>query len=640
MINENDIVEDIVNLNLTLNILSIVNNYQLQNGIRNKDYERYINFCAKKINKIRKDFKITQGKRKFKKISIDEFNAKDSKLLLIQLLECERKWALASNYNKNMTELDHIVSDWRYKSKLKFKQASEEAVKLYNICKARADDQTILESEAYKCFLTASYNFYIRKFDIANDEYKKARDIYQNLTSKKDYIDALTYKDKINSINLQIRFCENNIKEKGKEVNLIFEQKEDEEEIIITKNVSLDTRNNHDVFEPNLYFEKSDTEFGIKINGSTIPIKNENVKNKLLKLEEYSLAIRIENDMTKKQNFFSDLFNLIDDCLKMTKVDKAEKSKDGENIIQVFNKIITYFTLLKINYQIWKTTIYLETYKLIFVNDNLILQILEKDNVKLQVKPQEIIKLYDNYIQYVNMIKTSDKEGINDLQFKILGFSEQVLNTLKIYYTSIVYLCLKKYEESYNLVAYFDQSWLEIEKTYELNKFSAYNQRDLDSLIKDGRKLKEFSKFLSLKIYARLNIDKNKHLLELTSKKNHKDTKENLENGVNKEIKIKCNSSLYSSIKGNKESINQENFQVFKDFSKIDYKEYKETIKNANFGNYSNIIQFPPAFQVLHPKPISFDILYNQLSYPDLKEKVKEKESKGILRSVFGLFGS
>lgn len=635
--NDNDIVEEIVNLNLTLNILSIINTYQLQNGIRNKDYERYIGFCAKKISKIRQEFKLTQGKKKFKKISISEENAKDSKLLLIQLLECERKWALASNYNKNMTELDHIVPEWRYKAKLKFKQASEESLKLLNICKVRADEQTILEAEAYNCLINANYNFYIRKFNIANDEYKRAKDIYQGILLKKDYIDALTYKDKINSINLQIRFCENNSKEKGKEINMIFDPKEEEEEIIVPKNVSNEIKQSHDVFEPDLCFEKSDTEFGLKINGSTFPIKNETVKNKLIKLEEYSLAIRLESDLSKKQNFFSDLFNLIDDCQKLTKIDKAEKSKDGESIIQVFNKILTYFSLLKINYQIWKTAIYLETYKSIFTNDNLILQILEKDNLKLQVKPQEIIKLYDNYIQYVNMIKTSDKDGINELQFKIYGFTEQILGSLKIFYTSIVYLCTKKYEEAYNLVAHFDQTWLEVEKNYELNKFNNYNQRDLESLMNDGKKLSEFSKFLSIKIYTKMNIDRNKNLLELTTKKGH--NKENQDNN-NKEIKIKCNSSLYSSLKGNKESINQENFEVFKNFSKLSYKEYQDTIKNLNFSNYSNIIQFPPAFQVLHPKPISFDILYNQLSYPNLTEKTKEKESKGILRSVFGLFGS
>ena len=57
--------------NYKLDILLSSSSYQNQNGVRLNDYNRYSHFCGKKINKLRKLLKITQGKRKFGKIPID-----------------------------------------------------------------------------------------------------------------------------------------------------------------------------------------------------------------------------------------------------------------------------------------------------------------------------------------------------------------------------------------------------------------------------------------------------------------------------------------------------------------------------------------------------------------------------------------
>jgi signal recognition particle subunit SRP68 len=62
-----------------LDILLSVSSFQNQNGIRLNDYYRYSRFCGKKINKLRKLLKITQGKRKYGKIMIDNEVAQKAK---------------------------------------------------------------------------------------------------------------------------------------------------------------------------------------------------------------------------------------------------------------------------------------------------------------------------------------------------------------------------------------------------------------------------------------------------------------------------------------------------------------------------------------------------------------------------------
>ena len=55
---------------LKMDILLATSSMQHQNGLRVGDYLRYSHFCRKKIQKLRKLFKLSQGKKKFKKLPI------------------------------------------------------------------------------------------------------------------------------------------------------------------------------------------------------------------------------------------------------------------------------------------------------------------------------------------------------------------------------------------------------------------------------------------------------------------------------------------------------------------------------------------------------------------------------------------
>ena len=52
---------------LKIDILLATSSMQHQNGVRAGDYLRYGHFCRKKIQKLRKQFNLTQGKRKYQK---------------------------------------------------------------------------------------------------------------------------------------------------------------------------------------------------------------------------------------------------------------------------------------------------------------------------------------------------------------------------------------------------------------------------------------------------------------------------------------------------------------------------------------------------------------------------------------------
>lgn len=61
--------------------------------------DEYYNYCSKKINRLRKTCKLTQGRKKFeeKNVSIEDVN-KNQVALQILLFTAERNWAHAINF--------------------------------------------------------------------------------------------------------------------------------------------------------------------------------------------------------------------------------------------------------------------------------------------------------------------------------------------------------------------------------------------------------------------------------------------------------------------------------------------------------------------------------------------------------------
>ena len=117
-------------------ILLVTSSMQNQNGLRVNDYLRYSHFCRKKINKLRKLFKLTQGKRKYQKNEITADKITDNKILLIVILECERNWAYGMYHKQELTELGTDIKRLRYQIMRKFKRSDDELSDELNECNA------------------------------------------------------------------------------------------------------------------------------------------------------------------------------------------------------------------------------------------------------------------------------------------------------------------------------------------------------------------------------------------------------------------------------------------------------------------------------------------------------------------------
>lgn len=158
--------------------------------------------------RLRKIYKLTQEKKKkFTKVIVNPQNIVDSKTLLIPVLDIERKWAQGMSLRQELTNVGREIKKLRYSIKKKFSKVAQQAESLNALCQIVGNSQTKLESEAYFLSLNANLLLTKRKFNEALDCLKKSQKIYEMLYQLKDTIEAIPYREKINSLQASIRLC-------------------------------------------------------------------------------------------------------------------------------------------------------------------------------------------------------------------------------------------------------------------------------------------------------------------------------------------------------------------------------------------------------------------------------------------------
>jgi hypothetical protein len=80
---------------------------------------------------------------------------------------------------------------------------------------------------------------------------------------------------------------------------------------------------------------KDGESFDIKYQGMVIPIKNEKLKFNLNRINEVTEKIEAESDLSKKINAFTDIFNILDEVVKVIKKEKSEETQQTESKILI-----------------------------------------------------------------------------------------------------------------------------------------------------------------------------------------------------------------------------------------------------------------------------------------------------------------
>jgi hypothetical protein len=399
---------------------------------------------------------------------------------------------------------------------------------------------------------------------------------------------------------------------------------------------------------------KDGESFDIKYQGIVIPIKNEKLKINFNKINEISNKIEEEQDLSKKINIFTDVFNVIDEIVKILKKEKSEEGNqttDSKKILninhtdfsKIYTKLLSYIQNFKLKKYVDKNLIYINNYSQDFMNLNIITEIFDKDNMKLKVKPQEMIKLYDNLLEYQSQLINLEKENPDQSYVLDLNFKTKIYNIYKIYYVSLFYLLNKKYEDVYTIMHHLLEKIRDANEIYEeQGLFSISSMKEIKNNLINLEKL---IRFIISKSFVKTTKEKDaqKSNYIMQGNKMIVDGENATSNQKKeKEKKIKFHGWMHDEMQEGafcNDELTADNFEILRENVKISYEEYLEAKDKLNYNNYSHIIQFPPNSTLLSPKPIIYDLTFQKLQYPDLEKKMK-KEDKGILGRAFGYFFS
>jgi hypothetical protein len=289
---------------------------------------------------------------------------------------------------------------------------------------------------------------------------------------------------------------------------------------------------------------------------------------------------------------------------------------------KIVAKLLNYIQHLRLKKYIEKNLVYIDDYGKDLLSPNVLNDILEKDNVKLRVKPQEMFKLFNNLIEYQNQLYNLEKENPDQSYLSEIKFHIDAYNCFKMFYVSLFYLLNKKYEDTYTIISYLEEKVKEVQEYYDVHGLDKVNSVSQLKIELDN--LNKLSEFILTKCYVKMSkgkVNQNKMIVDSEVKK----------------PKVKFNGYLEDQLIGNHDILTPETFNLFKDKLKISYDEYIEAIEKCNYNNYSHLVQLPPNVDLLTPKPINYDLTFQRFNYPNLQERMK-KQDKGILGRALGYF--
>eukprot|EP00347_Sterkiella_histriomuscorum_P021997 403332041 len=644
-------------------LLILVKSSQNQNGLRHNDYGRYHKYCIRKIYRMRKSLKFTQGRKQYSQKLVTPAEAsRNNKYLLLVIFKCEANWASAmqmkqvisgqgaaqakASQDPNLQALfNRNPNRVKYHARKRLQKAYATAKDLQKVASESLDGYQQKEVEAYVASMLAVYEMEIKDYKNAMDNLLKSKIVYEKISQYKDSLEAIIYKEKISQIDTLLRLCSFSLKgmqnkeEEQKHLDSLIQnypqKKELEEQIIKVKS---DTRKEQ--------IEKIDE---ITYNNKSVPLKTEKLKQVFKRVESHMHEIQEawENTNfdagTQIKNYLQ-LVNILEDAALVIKKEKAEESKKSEQSGQLYNILISYVQKLKQQSSIDRNLLQAKT-----LSKKIDLETLfSNQKLKSELRPQNIVRFYEKVIKAQRSIINMEKDIIDPYKTLEFEFYETLYNTYIKYYIGLHYANDRSYQDAFLILQRVNT---DIESTID---FAQKNGLQGQKVKKDLQDLQDnLLKNLNLlicKCHAKLLQQQHEEIQKVQSELSSMqvDTETQL-----KQVKFdNLYDILFTSSGKQKEHTHQK--VRFTD-DKLDVLEQggknlkiqntigdKKAIEvdKLKISKQFKLVNPIPKFQSVPATPQFFDLAGAYLTYPDLDESIaKYKVQGGLFSKISGFFG-
>ncbi|XP_029359174.1 signal recognition particle subunit SRP68 [Echeneis naucrates] len=564
---------------LGLEILQIIKESQQQHGLRHGDYQRYRGYCSRRLRRLRKTLGFKMGNRhKFigKKVTVDMLS--DSRYLLLVLMEAERAWS----YAMQLKQEANTEPRKRFHLLARLRKAAKHSEKLEKLCESpQVDAKTKLEAQAYTAYLSGMVEFELQKWKRAMEAFNKCKTIYEKLASAFTEELAVLYRQRVDEISPNIRYCAYNIGDQNA-INDLMQMR-------LTGGGGGMMAEKLEALITQARTKQAATMSEVEWRGRTVPVKIDKARIFLLGLADNEAAIAQAANEETKEHLYETLLAECRDTIQAVREElkieakQRERSSDADSgkvsNLQFLHSYLTYIklcTLVKRNESMAHTL-------------QGKLKEPETDESKRGPRPQDLIRLYDIILQ--SLAELSTLQGLEDDHIfqKEVSLKTLVYKAYRCFFIAQSYVLVKKWSEA--LVLY--------ERVLKYAKEVQSKAKSLNNSLKDLPDVQE--------LIAKVNAEK--YSLQAAA---ILDTDETAE--IPSQQQAKDNTPLCDRL---------ETFRL----------------DPALVGKQPNLVQFPPDFQPIPCKPLFFDLALNHVAFPPLDDKVEQKGKGGLTGYIKGIFG-
>ncbi|XP_074647585.1 signal recognition particle subunit SRP68-like [Tubulanus polymorphus] len=571
-----------------VDILRLIKEAHLQHGLRHGDYQRYRSYCARRIRRIRKSLHFPQGnKYKVQHKKITEDMLKDSRYLCLPLMESERAWSYAmqlkSEANTEPRKKFHMIS--------RLKKAVSHADDLEKLCKSgRVDARTKLEAQAYSSWMQGTLYFEQENWKLCMELFTKAKTIYEKLSTAFTEDLQVLYKQRVEEIAPNIRYCAYNIGDKSAIDDLMqMRLKSGKEDLLTSQIDDLLTQTRE---------KQTATLSEVSWRGHQIPVKNEKVRLFLLSVQASEKEIKEATTIDSKISVYESMFKECIDALQALRDELkndpnfkiAQKGQKIEGQVSKLQMLHTYVTYLRLTKTIERNLLMIQN-----LEEGLHSKKQQREGKKIP-KPQDLARLYEIIVQNLtdipNLPGFEDDDSIQtEVDTEILGYK-----AFRCFYIAKTYASVKKWPEALALY--------ERVLKYANQSLAGYKS------FKDSKSEK-----------VTIAVTKLNKLVQTVDG-----------------LKYSCHAASILDVDNLTEQTASMSIQSKKPL--IDRLDEYVTDSSLT-GKKPNLVPFPPDFQPIACKPLFFDLALNHLEFPSLDDKVEQKRGGGITGFVKGwLWGS
>nr|CAB3266573.1 signal recognition particle subunit SRP68 [Phallusia mammillata] len=592
---DNEVIKTEASL-FSLDMLHVIKDAQAQHGLRHGDYQRYHGYCNRKLKRIRKVLKFRMGeKRRVTPKKITESLFSDPRYMLMLLMTSERAWSMAMYLKQEATQeprkRHHMVE--------KMRKAVVHASELNKLCEEseKVDARTKLEAQAYSCYMSGILQFELKNWVSARDLFRKTQTIYGKLSDAMSKEEQPVYKNMVDEIDPNIRYCAYTIGDQSAMDDLMHIHGTGRQDPLLAGKLDSLIAASRE--------RKAASMSEVTWRNRTIRIKNNKVRLFLIGVKDFDkdLSEIDEKDHESRIEMYDQVLTECKDALQYTREDirTDPHSKANERGVKVSDLqfLSSYLSYLRLTKMIKRNLLMVDQLQakappllVTGAGD----EGASGDAGRKGPKPTDFIRLYDVVLQNLSeVLSLPGLSGDADLQTEI-DVQKRAFQAYRCFYVAQAFVADKKWTEAMALYdrvlehANYAIKAFQSMDTEASGEFDFLQPAKLELLI-------EAIAFNRYRVHASAVLDGVKD-----KPKNPVDTKLPLCDRLEDFVDDPAISSLNN--------------------------------KKPNAKTPSMTSSFPPPFEPVPCKPLFFDLALNHACFPSLESKLGQKQQKAGLTSM------